>query len=71
MGECFKQLPHTDAPRHSNDAGFTAGVLMALRANHADGYKSLLALSIKQLESDVGAEVERDRLLDPGHHLSN
>ena len=46
-------------------------LLMALRANHADGYKSLLALSIKQLESDVGAEVERDRLLDPGHHLSN
>jgi hypothetical protein len=46
-------------------------LLMALRANDADGYKSLLALSIKQLESDVGAEVERDRLLDPGHHLSN
>ena len=71
MGECFKQLPHTDAPRHSNDAGFTAGVLMALRANHADGYKSLLALSIKQLERDIAEEVERDRLLDPGHHLSN
>ncbi|MDA7677179.1 hypothetical protein N8563_01520 [bacterium] len=44
---------------------------MALRANDADGYKSLLALSIKQLERDIAEEVERDRLLDPGHHLSN
>ena len=50
-------------------------LLMALRANGADGYKSRLALSIKRLERDVSAkiesqymvllliEVERDRLM--------
>ena len=34
--------------------------LMALRANDADGYKSLLALGIEQLERDVAGEVESD-----------
>ena len=33
---------------------------MALRANDADGYKSLLALGIEQLGMDVAAEVESD-----------
>ena len=31
---------------------------MALRANDADGYKSLLALGIEQLGRDVAGEVE-------------
>ena len=33
-------------------------LLMALRANDADGYKSWLALGIEQLGRDVAAEVE-------------
>ena len=35
-------------------------VLMALRANDADGYKSWLALSIQELGRDVAGEVESD-----------
>ena len=35
-------------------------LLMALRANEADGYKSWLALGIEELGSDVAAEVESD-----------
>ena len=50
-------------------------LLMALRANDADGYKSWLALGIEQLGRDVAGEVrtewmepllvdeERDRLM--------
>ena len=33
-------------------------LLMALRANDADGYKSLLALGIEKLGRDVAGEVE-------------
>ena len=35
-------------------------VMMALRANDADGYKSWLALSIQELGRDVAGEVESD-----------
>ena len=35
-------------------------LLMALRANDADGYKAWLALGIEQLGRDVAAEVESD-----------
>ena len=35
-------------------------LLMALRANDADGYKSWLALGIEELGRDVAAEVESD-----------
>ena len=35
-------------------------LLMVLRANDADGYKSWLALGIEQLGRDVAAEVESD-----------
>ena len=35
-------------------------LLMALRANDADGYKSSLILGIEQLGRDVAAEVESD-----------
>ena len=35
-------------------------LLMALRANDADGYKSWLALGIEELGRDVAAEVEPD-----------
>ena len=35
-------------------------LLMALRANDADGYKSWLALGIEQLGRDVAGEVESD-----------
>ena len=35
-------------------------LLMALRANDADGYKSWLALGIQELGRDVAAEVESD-----------
>ena len=35
-------------------------LLMALRANDADGYKSWHALGIEQLGRDVAAEVESD-----------
>ena len=35
-------------------------LLMALRANDADGYKGWLALGIERLGKDVAAEVESD-----------
>ena len=35
-------------------------LLMALRANDADGYKSWLALGIEQLGRDVSGEVESE-----------
>ncbi len=35
-------------------------LLMALRANDADGYKAWLALGIQELGRDVAAEVESD-----------
>ena len=35
-------------------------LLMAIRANDADGYKSWLALGIQELGRDVAAEVESD-----------
>ena len=35
-------------------------LLMTLRANDADDYKSWLALGIEQLGRDVAAEVESD-----------
>ena len=35
-------------------------LIMALRANDADGYKSWLALGIEQLGRDVAAEVESE-----------
>ena len=35
-------------------------LLMALRANDADGYKSWLTLGIEQLGRDVAGEVESD-----------
>ena len=35
-------------------------LLMALRANDADGYKSWLALGIEQLGSDVARDVESE-----------
>ena len=35
-------------------------LLMALRANDADGYKAWLALGIKELGRDVAGEVESD-----------
>ncbi len=35
-------------------------LLMALRANDAEGYKSWLALVIEELGRDVAAEVESD-----------
>jgi len=35
-------------------------LLMALRANDADGYKSWLAVGIEQLGRDVAAEFESD-----------
>ena len=35
-------------------------LLMALRANDADGYKSLLALGIEQLGSDGAGDVESE-----------
>ena len=35
-------------------------LLMALRANDADGYKSWLALGIEQLGREVAGEVESD-----------
>jgi hypothetical protein len=38
-------------------------LLMALRANDADGYKSWLALGIEQLGRDVAAEVESDLMV--------
>ena len=52
QGECFKQLPLSHDPRHSNDAGSASGA--------ADGYKSWLALGIEKLGRDVAGEVESD-----------
>ena len=38
-------------------------LLMALRANDADGYKSWLVIGIEQLGRDVAAEVESDWII--------
>ena len=38
-------------------------LLMALRANEADGYESWLALGIKQLARDVAGEVELEWMM--------
>lgn len=35
-------------------------LLIALRANHAEGYKSWLMLAIEELERDVAGEVESE-----------
>ena len=35
-------------------------LLIALRVNDADGYKSWLALGIEQLRRDIAGEVESD-----------
>ena len=35
-------------------------LLMALRANDADGYKSWLALGIQELRRDIAGEIESD-----------
>ena len=43
------QLHTTNAPRHTGDAALLQELLMALRANDADGYKSWLALGTEQL----------------------
>ena len=40
-------------------------LLMALRANDADGYKSWFALGIEQLGRDVAVEVESDWMVPP------
>ena len=44
---------------------FTQELLMALRANDADGYKPWLALGIEELVMDVAAEVESDWMVPP------
>ena len=59
-GECFKQLPITNDPRHSDDAGSLARATDGSQGNNADGYKSWLALGIEQLGRDVAGEVESD-----------
>ena len=38
-------------------------LLMTLRANDADGYKSWLALGIEELGRDVAGEVESERVV--------
>jgi hypothetical protein len=38
-------------------------LLMALRANDADGYKCWLAIGIEQLGRDVAGEVESERMV--------
>ena len=38
-------------------------LLMALRANDADGYKSWLMLGIEQLRRDVAGEVESELMV--------
>ena len=40
-------------------------LLMVLRANDADGYKSWFALGIEQLGRDVAVEVESDWMVPP------
>ncbi len=40
-------------------------LLMALRANDADSYKSCLALGIEQLGREVAGEVESDWMVPP------
>ncbi len=40
-------------------------LMMALRANDADSYKSWLALGIEGLGRDVAAEVESDWMVPP------
>ena len=59
-GECSKQSLPTNDHRHSDDAGFAAGVLIALSANDADSYKYWLILGIYELGRDVAGEVESE-----------
>ena len=59
--ECFKQLSPPNDFLHLDDAGLLLqGLLIALRANDADGCKSWLELCIEQLGREVAAEVESD-----------
>lgn|GEM_PF-2255237 len=58
QGECFDQLPTTNALDTQMTLAPLQELLMALRANDADGSKSWLALGIEQLGSDVAAESE-------------
>ena len=62
-GECFQQLLPTNDPLHPDDAGLLQELLMALRANDADGYKSWLALGIEELGRDVAGEIESEWLV--------
>ena len=62
-GECFHQLLPTKDPLHPDDAGLLQELLMALRANDADGYKSWLALGIEELGRDVAGEIESEWLV--------
>ena len=47
-------------PGHQMTLALLQELLMALRANDADGYKSWLALGIDKPGRDVAAEVESD-----------
>ena len=53
-------MPSTNDSRTQMTLALLQELLMALRANDADGYKSWLALGIEQLGRDVAGEVESD-----------
>ena len=59
-GECFKQLLLTNDPDTQMTLALLQELLMALRANDADGYKSWLVLGIEELGRVVASEVESD-----------
>ena len=52
-GECSKQSLLKNDPRTQMTLALLQELLMALRANDADGYKSWLALGIEELGKDV------------------
>ena len=57
LTECLPlRAPHNSCP----SLGVVQGLLMAFRANDADGYKSWLALGIEELGRDIAGEVESD-----------
>lgn len=62
-GECFKQLLQTMTLEPQMTLALLQELLMALRANDADGYKSWLAHGIDQRGRDVVDEVKSEWMM--------
>jgi len=60
LGQHSEGIPTGKQGFHHRSLALLQELLMALRANDAEGYKSWLALGIEQLGRDVAGEVESD-----------